>query len=75
MSVNPFSKRESHDAQSILTYKILTIVTWLLAVISSVYYTLHAPKDDHFARRSIWGQNSHHHTAFAMNSVIASIYW
>jgi hypothetical protein len=73
--VNPFSKRETHDAQTILWYKIFTILTWLLAVVSSVYYTIHAPHDDITKQRTIWGQNRHHHTAFALNSCIASIYW
>lgn len=74
--VNPFSKRDSHDARTIWVYKILTIITWLLVVISSVYYTFNAPKDGPYKRRhTIWGQNSAHHTAFALNSIIASIYW
>lgn len=73
--INPFTKRETHDARAILWYKILTVLTWILAVGSSVYYTFHAPKDDVLARRTIWGQNKHHHTAFALNSCIASIYW
>lgn len=73
--INPFAKRETHDAQTILWYKVFTILTWLLAVVSSVYYTIHAPHDDITKQRTIWGQNRHHHTAFALNSCIASIYW
>jgi len=73
--INPFSKRDSHDARTVLAYKILTIVTWLLVVLSSVYYNFYAPQDDVLPRRSIWDQNKHYHTAFAMNSIIVSIYW
>ncbi|KAI9741481.1 MAG: hypothetical protein M1818_004287 [Claussenomyces sp. TS43310] len=73
--INPFSKRDSHNANSIIAYKVLTIVSWLLVVLSSVYYTFDAPRDDVYARRTIWGQNRHYHTAFALNSLIASIYW
>ncbi|KFY31841.1 hypothetical protein V493_00744 [Pseudogymnoascus sp. VKM F-4281 (FW-2241)] len=73
--INPFAKRETHDPQTILWYKIFTILTWLLAVVSSVYYTFHSPSDDITKQRTIWGQNKHHHTAFALNSCIASIYW
>lgn len=73
--VNPFAKRETHDAQTIFWYKIFTTLSWLLAVVSSVYYTFHAPDDDVTKQRTIWGQNRHHHTAFALNSCIASIYW
>jgi hypothetical protein len=73
--VNPFAKRETHDAQTIFWYKIFTTLSWLLAVVSSVYYTFHAPDDDVTKQRTIWGQNRHHATAFALNSCIASIYW
>ncbi|KAI0521266.1 DUF1774-domain-containing protein [Xylaria bambusicola] len=73
--INPFAKRESHSKNSVITYKILTIVTWLLSVIVSVYYTLHSPDDGVWARRRIWKQNDHYHTAFRMNYIIASIYW
>lgn len=72
---NPFAKRETYDARAVWTYKILTVITWLVTVISSVYYTFHAPKDDKLARRTIWGQNHEYHTAFALNPVITSIYW
>jgi len=73
--LNPFAKRETHDKAAVLTYKILTFASWLLLVITTVYYTVRAPGDGHYARRSIWHQNSHYHTAFALNSIIASIYW
>jgi hypothetical protein len=73
--VNPFAKRETYDAKAVWAYKILTIITWLVTVISSVYYTFHAPKDGKLARRTIWGQNYEYHTAFALNAVITSIYW
>jgi len=74
-SMNPFVKREAHNKQAVVTYQILTIVTWLVSLISTLYYTFNTPHDDHYARRTIWGQNHHYHTAFALNSVIASIYW
>ncbi|KAI1269022.1 DUF1774-domain-containing protein [Xylariaceae sp. FL1019] len=73
--VNPFAKRESHSKNSIITYKTLTILTWLLSVIVSFYYTFNAPADGVWARRTIWGQNHVWHTAFRMNHIIASIYW
>jgi len=73
--VNPFVKRDAHDARSLRAYKFLTIISWLLVVVASVYYAFHAPHDDVYARRTIWGQNRHYHTAFTINSVIVSIYW
>ncbi|KAI0132198.1 ATP synthase F0 [Xylariales sp. AK1849] len=73
--VNPFAKRESHSKESILTYKILTTITWLVSLIVTFYYTFNSPNDGVWVKRTIWGQNYWHHTAFSLNSVIASIYW
>lgn len=71
---NPFSRRESHGFGSITTYKVLTLVTWALSIIVSVYYTLHAPIDGHH-KHSIWDQNYRYRTAFTLNSVLADIFW
>lgn len=73
--LNPFAKRDSHTKTTVVTYKILTTVTWLLSIIVSVYYTFHQPHDGVWARRKIWKQNDAFHTAFRMNHIIASIYW
>jgi hypothetical protein len=72
---NPFAKRESHSAASVLTYKILTILTWILAIVVSIYYTFNAPQDGEWHGHTIWDQNNRYHTAFHMNSIIGSIYW
>lgn len=74
--LNPFSKREGYDRTTILTHKILSIVSWLLVVISSFYYTFSAPQDGELAFRwTIWGVNQAYPTAFALSSIITSIYW
>jgi len=75
-NLNPFAKRESHAPQAIWTYKILTILSWLLLVVTTFYYTFHAPKDDrkHW-RHTIWDVNRIYATPFALNIVITSIYW
>ncbi|KAH8681319.1 hypothetical protein BX600DRAFT_446259 [Xylariales sp. PMI_506] len=73
--INPFAKRDSHSKNSVIIYKILTILTWILSIIVTVYYTFRRPEDGPWPRHTIWWQNSHHHTAFTMNSTIASIYW
>ncbi|KAI1817845.1 DUF1774-domain-containing protein [Poronia punctata] len=73
--VNPFAKRESHSDNTVITYKILTTLSWLLALVISFYYTFNSPDDGVWPRRSIWQQNDHYHTAFRMNHIIASIYW
>lgn len=74
-SDNPFSKRESHARGSITTYKFLTLITWALSVVVSVYYTVHSPHDGHTIRKRIWDQNYLYPSAFTMNSIIASIFW
>jgi hypothetical protein len=75
--INPFSKRDSHGATTVTVYKILTILTYLLSLVSTSYYTFNAPHDDGKAgpERTIWGHNYAYHTAFTLNSVITSIYW
>ena len=73
---NPFARRESHNVQAVWTYKVLTILTWLLTVLSSVYYTFGMPHDDkkHW-RNTIWGHNKAYPTPFTLNAIIASLYW
>lgn len=75
MLVNPFQKKESHTTREITLYKVITVLSWLLAVVASVYYTFKAPQDDKLARHTIWKQNKLHHTGFTLNSLITSIYF
>ncbi|KAK5938888.1 hypothetical protein PMZ80_009080 [Knufia obscura] len=75
---NPFAKREEFGRSNLIAYKVLTIVTWLLVVIVGAYYTFNKPRDCHHKSsrcHTIWGQNNHHYTPFALNSVVTSIYW
>ena len=73
--MNPFSKRDSHSRDAVVTYKVLTLVSWLVAVIPSIYYVFEAPNDGVNAHFTIWDQNRLHHSGFTLNSVIVSIYW
>ena len=76
LAANPFSRRESHNTQALWTYKILTVVSWLLVVIVSILYTVGAPKDGkHRLAHSIIGQNKAHPTPFSLNAIITPIYW
>jgi len=73
---NPFAIRESHNARTVWTYKVLTVLTWLLAFITSVYYTFGLPGHHRSAHHStIWGHNHRIPTPFALNALIASLYW
>lgn len=73
--VNPFAKRETHSTVSITTYKVLTILSWLLSVIVSVYYVAYTPHDGFKIRKNIWDLNYLYPTAFTLNAVITDIYW
>ncbi|KAG9541618.1 hypothetical protein KCU79_g18465, partial [Aureobasidium melanogenum] len=73
-SVNPFMDRESYPTGSLRSYKILTAASWLLLVVTSIYYTFNAPTEGKHHRGTIWHQNSHRHTPFALNSIITSVY-
>jgi hypothetical protein len=55
---------------------VLTIITWLVSVLASIYYTFGKPLDDkeHW-RNTIWGHNRDFPTPFALNALIASLYW
>ncbi|EOO03138.1 putative atp synthase f0 protein [Phaeoacremonium minimum UCRPA7] len=74
-SINPFAKKETHNPNAVITYKILTILTWLLSVIVSVYYSVEEPHDGFTIRRRIWDQNKLIHTGFTLNNTITEIYW
>jgi hypothetical protein len=73
--MNPFAKRDTHDQRSIVTYKIFTILSWLLSVVVSVYYTIDYPRDGVYLRNRIFDQNALYPTGFTLNSVIVQIYW
>ncbi|KAL7789555.1 hypothetical protein V8C37DRAFT_386290 [Trichoderma ceciliae] len=72
---NPFSKRESHSHGSIVAYKVLTLLSWLLSIIVTVYYTVDEPHNGFTIRRRIWDQNYLYPSAFTMNHIIAEVYW
>ena len=78
-AVNPFVRRETHSQGSLLAYKVLTILSWLVVLVLSILYTFEAPDDGphkgKHAHRTIWGQNRAHPTPFALNKLITSIYW
>ncbi|KAL0471650.1 hypothetical protein QR685DRAFT_519722 [Neurospora intermedia] len=73
--LNPFAKRETHSSTSITTYKVLTLLSWVLSVVTTVYYDFESPHDGHLIRRTIWGQNYAHPSGFTQNATITSIYW
>jgi hypothetical protein len=75
--VNPFARRETHGNAAILYYRFLTVVSYVLAVIVTVYYTFEAPEGSHHKHpgRTIWDQNRLHPSGFSLNPIVTSIYW
>ncbi|KAF1809293.1 DUF1774-domain-containing protein [Eremomyces bilateralis CBS 781.70] len=74
-SVNPFVRSNNYSKATLVLYRIITVVSWVVFVITGVYYTFQRPHEGKYAHRTIWGQNSHYATPFALNSIITSIYW
>jgi len=74
---NPFAKRSEFDKRSLLAYKILTIISWLLVVVTAIYYTFNSPADCYHNHRchTIWGQNRRLSTPFSLNVIVTSVYW
>jgi len=74
---NPFAKRSEFDKRSLIAYKVLTTISWLLVVVTALFYTFNQPEDCRHNHRchTIWGQNHHLHTPFSLNHVVTSIYW
>jgi hypothetical protein len=74
--INPFARREEHSAATVITYKVLTLVSWLLSVVSTVYYAFHHADDVSVGyHRTIWDQNYFFYSGFSQNRVITDIYW
>ena len=74
-NINPFAKRDSHTRGSVVTYKILTVLTWLLSVIASVYFSFDNKYTGHHHRRTIWDHNYLNYSGFTQNYIISSLYW
>jgi len=74
-AVNPFQERSSHSKNAILAYRFFSVLSYIVLIITSIYYTFAVPQEGRYHRHTIWGQNSHQHSPFALNSVITSIYW
>lgn len=72
-TVNPFSRREDFSSRELILHRIATLVTYIIFLITAIYYTFRAPHEGHHPWRTIWGNNTA--TPFAQNSIMTSIYW
>ena len=71
---NPFSRRDTHRAHALNTYRVLVPLTWALLVIFGIYYSLHSP-DDVKKGKKLWKNAKKHPTPFSQNATITGIYW
>ncbi|KAF8432807.1 hypothetical protein BGX38DRAFT_243122 [Terfezia claveryi] len=78
---NPFARHQQVTRANILWYRTLTIITWLLSFIPTIYYTYYTPHDNasphhhYHHRHTTFGQSHAHPTPFTINHVFVSIYW
>ncbi|KAJ4360092.1 uncharacterized protein N0V89_000651 [Didymosphaeria variabile] len=71
--LNPFSRRDEFSSRELILHRITTLVTYIIFVITAIYYTFSAPHEGHHPWHTIWGNNAA--TPFAQNKVMTSIYW
>lgn len=73
-TVNPFAHRETHSDRCLLMYRVWVPLTWFVAVLFSVYYSIRAPADVEHGH-TIPRQAEKHITAFSQNLIVTGIYW
>ncbi|EFX05992.1 histone deacetylase [Grosmannia clavigera kw1407] len=72
-SYNPFAYRDVRSHRELVSYRVLTLASWALAVALSIYYSVRSPHG-HGSHR-IADQNHRHLTGFTLNMVIVYVYW
>ncbi|KAF2236937.1 DUF1774-domain-containing protein [Viridothelium virens] len=75
-AVNPFQSRAQPSPTLLTTYRILTPLALIVALIPAIHYTITSPRAGaHPSHRSIWHQNDAHPTPFALFSPLTATYW
>ncbi|KIW06024.1 uncharacterized protein PV09_03203 [Verruconis gallopava] len=74
-ALNPNHEQRSYSRGQVILLRIVATVSWLVLVVTSIYYAFEKPHEGQYKRRKIWNQNWAHHTPFALNAIIVSIYW
>ncbi|KAF2275713.1 DUF1774-domain-containing protein [Westerdykella ornata] len=72
-AVNPFARRDEYSRNTLNVYRVTTLVSYLVLVVTAFYYTFNKPHEGHHPHKKIWGNNRP--TPFAQNSIITSVYW
>ncbi|KAL2050558.1 hypothetical protein ABVK25_009228 [Lepraria finkii] len=68
---NPFVQHESRSRNSLITYRILALLSLLITVSVSIGLTIKAPSSG----KTIWDQNETYPTPFSLSPHIISAYW
>ncbi|KAI9370638.1 hypothetical protein BJX61DRAFT_81543 [Aspergillus egyptiacus] len=71
---NPFARHESHGSYLLAAYRFLAPLSWVLVVVTGIFYSIHSPSDV-YDGHSIWSQFRHHFTGFTVNTIVVQIYW
>jgi len=72
---NPFARDTEGVRRNITAYRVFTLLSFLLAFITTLYYTNNAPTDGSLARHSIFGMSDAHPSPFTPSHVFVGIYW
>ncbi|KAF2730633.1 DUF1774-domain-containing protein [Polyplosphaeria fusca] len=72
-ALNPFAKHDSYSRQALLFHKAWSLITYLLLLITAIYYDVRAPGEGHYNRSTFWGHNFP--TPFKQSAIMTSIYW
>lgn len=67
--LNPFARRDDHSPQHLIVLRVLTLASYLLLLVTAIYYTFAAPTHGH----KIWHNNTA--SPFTQNSLLTSLYW
>ncbi|KAI1988138.1 hypothetical protein LOZ53_004054 [Ophidiomyces ophidiicola] len=71
---NPFTRRTTHSRNTLLAYRALAPLSWLLVVIFGIYYSLKRPHEGHNGS-TIGGQADLNPTPFSQTKIVTIIYW
>ncbi|KAL2005880.1 hypothetical protein VTN00DRAFT_10373 [Thermoascus crustaceus] len=71
---NPFAKREAYGRNSLVAYRILVPLSWVLVLVVGIYYSVHKPDDIENGHR-LWKQGDKHITPFSQSAIVTGIYW
>ena len=70
--MNPFARRQNYEKRTLILYRGITIITWLLVLLLGLVYSI---VDDPKGAKTIQRQNADHPSPFALNPLLVAVYW